>query len=179
MSTATGNQTQPGAVNYMLTKYWDQSCDPRIVNYWLMSNGPGKLVGFIFVYVFILYAGSKVMQNRKPMELRISMLIYNTLMVVINFFFLLESLAWIQYGYRLLDFRFPSPLDRSKSTMRIVDMFYYYQWTKFVDFFDSFFFVFRKKHRQLSILHVYHHISVPIIGWVSSWVSWKPLGNLS
>ena len=158
-------------LKHVFTNYWDQTCDPRVVDYWLMSNGPGKLISFLFAYIFIVYAGGMFMKNRKPMELRTPMLVYNVSMVVINFYFLIDSLIWIQFGYRLMEFRFPSPHDRSPQAMHIVNMFYYYQWTKFIDFFDTFFFVLRKKSKQLTVLHIYHHISVPIIGWVSSWVS--------
>lgn len=153
------------------SNYWNKQCDPRTVNFWLMSNGPWKLSLFTIGYLLTLYFGKKWMKNRPPYQLRLPMLIYNIILVVINFYFLLESLNWIEYGYKLLDFKFPSAADRSPKTMRIVNMFYYYQWTKFIDYFDSFFFILRKKEKQLSVLHVYHHISVPIIGWISSWVS--------
>lgn len=37
---------------------------------------------------------------------------------------------------------------------------------KLFDLTETFFFVFRKKFNQISVLHVYHHISVPIASWV-------------
>lgn len=160
-----------GSSDEVWNKYWDDGCDPRSVHFWLMSGGPGKLTTITFAYIGIVYFGIRFMRDRKPFELRNSMLSYNIIMVVINAYFLYESLVWTNFGSRLLDFHFPSSLDRSLEAMRIVDMFYYYQWTKFVDYFDTFFFILRKKNRQVSVLHIYHHISVPIIGWISSWVS--------
>lgn len=160
-----------GSSDEVWNKYWDDGCDPRSVHFWLMSGGPGKLATITFAYIGIVYFGIRFMRDRKPFELRNSMLSYNIIMVVINAYFLHESLVWTNFGSRLLDFHFPSSLDRSLEAMRIVDMFYYYQWTKFVDYFDTFFFILRKKNRQVSVLHVYHHISVPIIGWISAWIS--------
>ena len=155
----------------LLSQFWNRKCDPRTVNFWLMSGGPWKLLMFTFGYIVVVVFGTRLMRPRKPFELRSPMLIYNILLVLINGFFLYEALVWTSFGSRLLDFRFPSPNNRSKEAMRIVNMFYYYQWTKFLDYFDTFFFILRKKENQLSILHIYHHISVPIIGWISSWVS--------
>lgn len=150
--------------------YWDRYCDPRTVNFWLMSNGPWKLAGFTIGYLLIVIFGQRWMRTRKPYGLRTPMLIYNILMVIINAYFLYESLLWLNFGVRLLDFKFPSYQDHSPMAKHIIEMFYYYQWTKFIDYFDTFFFILRKKHRQLTLLHLYHHISVPIIGWISSWV---------
>lgn len=43
---------------------------------------------------------------------------------------------------------------------------YLYWLTKFADLFDTFFFALRKKNSHISFLHLYHHISVPILGWI-------------
>lgn len=150
--------------------YWDRYCDPRTVDFWLISNGPWKLAIFTGAYLAIVFIGQRWMRTRKPYELRTPMFIYNIILVTINGYFLFESLLWINFGLRLFDFKFPSSQDRSTNAMHIVHMFYYYQWTKFIDYFDTFFFILRKKDRQLTALHIYHHISVPIIGWISSWV---------
>ncbi|UXI15467.1 long chain fatty acid CoA ligase [Sarcoptes scabiei] len=147
MST-TGNVAPISIENS--ANYWDRNCDPRTVNLWLMAHGPWKLIGFTSLYLGFVYFGRKFMANRKPYELRSSMLGYNILLVVINLFFLYESLVWIDFGAKLFDFRFPSPTDRSKKTMHIIEI---------------------KKEKQLTVLHIYHHISVPVIGWISSWIS--------
>ncbi len=43
---------------------------------------------------------------------------------------------------------------------------YLYFLSKFADLIDTFFFALRKKNSHISILHLYHHISVPIFGWL-------------
>eukprot|EP00922_Rhytidocystis_sp_ex-Travisia-forbesii_P028087 GHVS01041232.1.p1 GENE.GHVS01041232.1~~GHVS01041232.1.p1 ORF type:complete len:344 (+),score=56.18 GHVS01041232.1:141-1172(+) len=47
---------------------------------------------------------------------------------------------------------------------RVLWMFYF---SKVVDFLDTFFIVVRQKWRQLSFLHVYHHLSIFLFYWVS------------
>lgn len=46
---------------------------------------------------------------------------------------------------------------------------YLYWLTKFIDLLDTVFFVLRKKYNQISLLHVYHHSVVPILGWLYLW----------
>ena len=45
------------------------------------------------------------------------------------------------------------------------DMTWWYFFSKFVDFFDSFFFLARKKFSHLSTLHVVHHCIMPLTSW--------------
>jgi len=157
---------------YYIHQYWNDECDPRTVNLPLMNGGPWTLVAILLAYfAFVTRIGPKLMAKRKPFELRGPMLLYNVTMVLINLFFLWQSILWLNFGQRLLDFKFPPNNDRSDQTMKVVHMFHWYMITKFVDFIDTLFFVARKKYNQISVLHIYHHVSVPIIGWISAWVS--------
>ena len=45
------------------------------------------------------------------------------------------------------------------------DMTWWYFFSKYVDFFDSFFFLARKKFSHLSTLHVVHHCIMPFTSW--------------
>lgn len=156
-------------LKYVLVDYWDQTCDPRTVNYWIMSHGPTKFTLILFLYIGGVFGLKRIMKKREPIEFRILMLIHNVFTILINIYFLVDALVYLDFGFRLLDFRFPSHHDQSAKTMHIIRMFHAYQWIKFIDFFDTFFLVLKKK--KLTVLHIYHHVSVPIIGWISSWVS--------
>lgn len=158
--------------DYYLFTYWRNGCDPRTVDYSLMSCGPWTMIAIVCAYLIVVTRiGPNFMKNRKAYELRSVMLTYNVFMVLINTFFMWQSLLWINFGQRLLNFDFPSLTDRSPLTMKTITMFYWYMITKLIDLMDTFFFVFRKKTNQITVLHLYHHISVPIIGWISVWVS--------
>lgn len=39
---------------------------------------------------------------------------------------------------------------------------------QFYDWFDTFFFVLRKKENQISVLHVYHHAGMPLTVWMGN-----------
>lgn len=66
------------------------------------------------------------------------------------------------------------PLDFSDSFvgLRSAHMAYSYMIVKILDLFDTIFFVMRKKDRQISFLHVYHHVAVLTGAWVA--VQWAP-----
>merc|ERR1712107_85527 len=59
------------------------------------------------------------------------------------------------------------PVDYSQSLhgLAALDVTWWYFFSKFIDFFDSFFFVARKKFSHLSSLHVVHHGGLPIAVW--------------
>src|SRR6218665_3863006 len=155
----------------MSSKFWNAHCDPRVVNFWLMKNGPFRLVTFSAFYLFAIILGRNLMRRRPAYELRFAMFAYNVLLIAINASYLLKSLSWIDYGRELWNFEFPSSNDYSPKAMRMVHEFYSYSMTKFIDYLDTAFFILRKKDSQITTLHVYHHVSVPIVGWICSWVS--------
>ena len=43
---------------------------------------------------------------------------------------------------------------------------WWYFFSKFTDFMDSFFMVLKKKNNQLTSLHVIHHMIMPVCSWV-------------
>ena len=59
------------------------------------------------------------------------------------------------------------PIDYSDNTevVRALNLAWFFYISKFVDMFDSFFFVLKKKFTHLSFLHVYHHGIMPFQCW--------------
>ncbi|KAH9506640.1 Elongation of very long chain fatty acids protein 7 [Dermatophagoides farinae] len=151
--------------------YWNGHCDPRVVNQWLMHNGPYKLLVISIIYLLAIYFGVQWMQHRKPFAIRMPMFMFNVLLVVLNLYFFYESFWWTNYGRDLLNFHFPSPFDSSERAHSIISLYYYYQISKFIDYMDTVFLVLRKKNDHITVLHVYHHVSVPIVGWFANWMS--------
>ena len=49
--------------------------------------------------------------------------------------------------------------------MYALDMTWWYFFSKFIDYFDSLFFLLRKKFTHLSTLHVVHHGIMPLTAW--------------
>jgi len=153
--------------NYLLHEYWKNESDPRIASYPLFVDGPGSMLCIMTTYLlFVKVLGPYLMRNRNAFELRREMLIYNTFLVFINAYFFVEGLICLEFGKALIHTEFPNKNDYSKFTIRCIDSAYWYYLTKYIDLLDTVFFVLRKKHSQVTFLHLYHHITVPTLGWV-------------
>lgn len=136
-------------------KYHDAQ-DPRTVELILM-NPPWMPFVIVGAYLYFVQSlGPKLMANRKPFDLRNTLLVYNLLQVAANLY-----LAY--FGTKLMIEAKVSltcqSVDRSTSPrgMREVQLVHYYYLLKVADLFDTIFFVLRKKQSHVSFLHVYHH----------------------
>lgn len=124
--------------------------------------------------------GPKLMENRKPFQLKGVMLVYNLVQVVFSFWLFYENCVsgWLTgYSYRC------QPVDYSRSPMamrvssiilfekfitwrdfQMARIVWWYFISKFVEFLDTIFFIMRKKYDQVSALHVIHHGIMPFSG---------------
>lgn len=153
---------------YCFHEYWLEAADPRTKNFPLIEAGPEKVLSIVGVYlIFVKFVGPWLMRNRKPFALREPMLFYNIFMVITNTFIFYYILCRIDYGRRFLNFKFPDPNDMSPETLREIHLGYLCYLTRFLDLFDTVFFVLRKKNNQITFLHLYHHTLVPIIGYMT------------
>lgn len=59
------------------------------------------------------------------------------------------------------------PIDRSMdpTALRMAASAWWYYISKFTEFFDTLFFVLRKKNEHVSALHVIHHGIMPLFAW--------------
>lgn len=143
-------------------------CDPRTRHFWLVSGGPWKVIVILLIYyAFVRIIGPKLMQNRRPFNLRNVLLIYNVSLILINSFFFYEAINAFTYYRSLFDTKYPPDDDFSRETIRRITAIYWYCISKFVDLTETVFFVLRKKNNQISFLHMYHHISVPLLAYIS------------
>ncbi|KAK9303420.1 hypothetical protein QLX08_004903 [Tetragonisca angustula] len=154
----------------------DNKSDPRVNNWAMMSSPFPTLFICLFYAYFVKVLGPKLMENRKPFELKKILLYYNLLQVALSTWLFYESLASGWGGY--YSFRC-QPVDYSNSpmAMRMARGCWWYYFSKFTEFFDTIFFVLRKKNNQVSRLHVIHHGVMPISVWFG--VKFSPGGHSS
>ena len=142
------------AINFVMWDYWEQVGDPRTKHLFPMSNGPWKVIAFISCYLlFVTKIGPKLMADRKPFALTKILLVYNTLVVIINGYFFYIACYYLDYGRDLFNFKFMdrnNPDFYSENELAKVWMAYLYSWTKVLDLFDTVFFVLRKKSSQVT-----------------------------
>lgn len=142
----------------------DNKSDQRTTN-WFMISSPFPTVAICLAYVYVVKVlGPKLMENRKPFQLKKVLIIYNFLQVLFSFwlFWTLAFSGWVNgYSYRC------EPVDYSLSpkAITIANCAWWYYFSKFTEFFDTFFFVMRKRYDQVSDLHVIHHGIMPFSVW--------------
>lgn len=52
---------------------------------WFLSNSPGPLLIILVSYLyFCLYAGPRYMKNRKPFQLKNTLIVYNVIQVIVS-----------------------------------------------------------------------------------------------
>lgn len=130
--------------------------DPRIQHLPLMKS-PFTVHVIVFAYVvFVKRLGPWMMKHRQPFQLRRTLLIYNLLMVIYNFFIWFSGGTfgwWNGYSLRC------QPLDtnNTRNGTGMAYTAYAFWFSKVVELLDTVFFALRKKDNQITGLHVWHH----------------------
>ncbi|XP_012221704.2 very long chain fatty acid elongase 7 isoform X2 [Linepithema humile] len=138
--------------------------DPRTRDWFLIASpipGASIIIGYLF---FVLSWGPRYMEHRKPYKLNNVLVLYNFLQVLLSTWLFWEGVegVWFhKYNWRCepVDFSY-SPL-----AMRVARGVYMYFLAKLTELLDTVFFVLRKKEKQISFLHMYHHTVMPMISW--------------
>lgn len=154
---------------------FDKHGDPR-TNNWLLMSSPFPTLAICLSYVYLVKVlGPRLMENRKPMDLRYVLIVYNLFQVLFStwLFYELSMSGWLTGHYSLRC----QPVDYSNHpvTLRMVHVCWWYYFSKFTEFFDTIFFVLRKKNQHVSTLHVIHHGCMPMSVWFG--VKFTPGGH--
>lgn len=129
---------------------------------WPLMDNPLWTVLICLMYVYsVKVLGPRFMENRSPLELRGLLMVYNVFQVLFN--------AWLfwevgQSGWFYPTNIFCQPVDYSynPTAIRAMHAGYWFFISKFIDFFDTVFFILRKKSNQVTALHVIHHGVIPV-----------------
>ncbi|XP_008199652.2 very long chain fatty acid elongase AAEL008004 [Tribolium castaneum] len=142
--------------------------DPRTSNWFLMSS-PGPTVAVCLSYVFLVkFVGPKVMEKKNPFSLRKILMAYNFFQVIFSAWLFYEFCAsgWLtgEYSFRCQ----PIDISANPRTMRMVNVTWWYFFSKFTELVETIFFIMRKKFNQVNALHVFHHGIMPVSAWVAT-----------
>lgn len=103
------------------------------------------------------------MRNRKPYDLLITIRLYNLLLVIINTYLFVIGMRSFRYG---LDFWGCGEALSTNKRLQLLHVGHLFFHTRYLEFFDTFFFVLRKKTSQITFLHVFHHAVVPTLMYI-------------
>ncbi|CAG5043111.1 unnamed protein product [Parnassius apollo] len=141
--------------------------DPR-VKHWFLMTSPWPLISIIAGYLTLIkIILPKYMRNRPPYELKIVIKWYNIVQIVAN-----AIVAWgiLTSGWTTT-YHFGCMLPDYSMNPEAVRMLRFMWWTiilKSMELIETTFFLLRKKERQASFLHIYHHVSSLIIIWLGT-----------
>ncbi|KAK7158930.1 hypothetical protein R3I94_005311 [Phoxinus phoxinus] len=162
-----------------VSRFYDyllERTDARVREYPLMQS-PIQMTLILLGYVFfVLCVGPRYMANRKPFSLKTTMIAYNFFMVAFNSYIVYEFLmsGWgTTYTWRcdLCD------TSNSPQALRMVRGAWLFYFSKYVELLDTVFFVLRKKHSQVTFLHIFHHSILPWTWWWG--ITLTPVGGMS
>ncbi|KAG1658195.1 Elongation of very long chain fatty acids protein 4 [Nymphon striatum] len=144
------------------------------VRQWPLMSSPMPTLVLVFLYLLIVIVGPKWMTHRKPVDLKVVLIVYNCIVMLLNLYIGLELFyCSVKRGYswscQLVD------TSDNIFELRIASALWWYYISKLVEFFDTFFFISRKKNSQLSFLHIYHHSTMFVLWWIG--VKWVPGGS--
>ncbi|OQR70055.1 elongation of very long chain fatty acids protein 7-like [Tropilaelaps mercedesae] len=142
--------------------------DPRLRTW--ISAQPLSLASIVGAYLYVVYIwGPRFMRDRKPYQLTGVTRAYNLFQIFASAAFAIK-IAHHFYGKMGQPFLCSPPDNRRTDalTMELLDMTFYYWWLRVIDFLDTVFFVLRKKQRQITFLHVFHHVIVVCMSWASA-----------
>jgi len=138
--------------------------DPRVDDWFLMSS-VWPNVGLCALYYYIIRIwGPRFMKDREPYNIQSLITAYNLFQTLFSLWIWWKATKfWLTGKYNWLC----QPVDFSytQDGFDAADMTWWYFFSKYVDFFDSFFFLARKKFTHLSTLHVVHHCIMPFTSW--------------
>ncbi|XP_072019478.1 very long chain fatty acid elongase 7-like [Amphiura filiformis] len=149
-------------------QWWDDVVeeygDPRVAD-WPLMDSPRTGTIMVIIYLFIVWIGPKLMKNREPFSLKHVIAVYNFSMVVLSWYLLWEFLmgGWgtgYSYGCQVVDY------SDSPQALRMANCCWWFYFSKFIEMLDTVFFILRKKNRQISFLHVFHHALMPFSWWI-------------
>ncbi|KAL4000467.1 hypothetical protein ACER0C_008238 [Sarotherodon galilaeus] len=148
------------SVHQRIVDNGDKRTDP-----WLLVYSPVPVTLIFLLYLFIIWAGPRLMKHREPFELKVVLIVYNFTMVGLSVYMCHEFLvtSWL-LNYSLLC----QPVDYSTSplAMRMARVCWWFFFSKVIELSDTLLIILRKKNNQLTFLHVYHH-STMIFNWWS------------
>ncbi|NWQ88044.1 ELOV7 protein, partial [Burhinus bistriatus] len=140
--------------------------DPRLDGWPLMSSPfPTTFIIGTYIY-FVTSLGPKLMENKKPFELRQIMVFYNFSVVVLSLYMTYEVSICSMFICFLLSFIYDyDDLKICFLLLQMVRTCWLYYFSKFIELLDTIFFVLRKKNNQVTFLHVFHHSIMPWTWW--------------
>jgi elongation of very long chain fatty acids protein 4 len=129
---------------------------------WIFLHPAHVLLG-VGLYLLSIWAGIRFMRRREALNLGAFPIVYNAICAGISVY--LVYAFWreaLSAGYSIV----AVPVDYSPSGRGMATVFWVYTATKYLEFIDTWIMIAKKNFHQISVLHVFHHASMPITSYL-------------
>lgn len=144
----------------------DEIVEDEVVDNWFLMPSIIPVIAIIAAYLgYVLIVGPKMMENRKPYNIKYIILAYNLFQTVYNANIVAYLFIPGVIPYLLSHSCTPLPSHTNPLWMRFCEASWLYFMSKLIDLLDTVFFVMRKKQSHITFLHVYHHAMMVFCTW--------------
>ncbi|XP_053602818.1 very long chain fatty acid elongase 7-like [Plodia interpunctella] len=134
-----------------------------LVDSWFMMSSPSPIISVVILYLIVIVLGPRLMKKRPPMKLNKLLAYYNAAQVLLASTICIKAfrMDFFRDGILYAGCRY-SYLTQNAM---LLDLGWWYFFAKFTELLDTVFFVLRKKEKQVTFLHVYHHVIMALYSW--------------
>jgi len=118
------------------------------------TTSPLFLLSTTTFYLSSLIILKEFMNNKSSYSLKYPLIIYNSSQIILNIYMISGLLHLTNSNFFGLNIDYNQTLEYFT---------YIHYLSKYLDYFDTWFIILKKKDKQLSFLHVYHHSTIGII----------------
>ncbi|XP_026680800.1 elongation of very long chain fatty acids protein AAEL008004-like [Diaphorina citri] len=154
----------------------DEVVEHKVVDNWFLMPSWFPVTTIVVVYlIFVKYVGPKMMENRKPYNIKYIILAYNLIQTLYNanivayvstyVLKIVTNMSEISFYFDKKQEKPYQSLTQLLSQQAFCEASYLYYISKIIDLLDTIFFVLRKKNSHITFLHVYHHAMMVLTTW--------------
>ncbi|XP_023122854.1 elongation of very long chain fatty acids protein 5 isoform X3 [Amphiprion ocellaris] len=161
--------------NHKLNIYLESWMGPRDqrVRGWLLLDNYPPTFALTVMYLLIVWMGPKYMKHRQPYSCRGLLVLYNLGLTLLSFYMFYELVTAVWHGG--YNFYCQDTHSAQEVDNKIINVLWWYYFSKLIEFMDTFFFILRKNNHQITFLHIYHHATMLNIWWFV--MNWVPCGH--
>lgn len=155
---------------FKVLKYVNWEIDPlsKLTGSWFAVESPTFLISSILIYLVIVlgscYCNSDSYGNKRkedPFLIRVLVIFHNLFLVILSLYMcggcILEAK---RNSFKI----WGNPYDPGQ--VKLARYIYIFYISKIYEFLDTFIMIIKKNFKQVSFLHVYHHVTISFIWWM-------------
>lgn len=157
----------PSEIELREGRRWYDALDSRTKDMWFIKS-PYQVPMILILYLVLVYLVTPwYMKNRKAYNLKTFTRFYNLFQIIANGLITYISILLFKSG-DLSIYCFHGEESFAPGPYKIALLMWYIMLLKIVDLVETIVFILRKKDKQVSFLHVYHHTTVVFLVWLYS-----------